>query len=164
MGTTILRSALVLGPNEYWKSIIGFARKGFPLIGSGKNRFQLVYINDLVNAIVFCLENRHTAGELFIAAEEEGVTLEEFYAQLRKLLGKKGRVKKIPAFLGLMLSYLYITACFLWGKKTLFAPVYIKRLLRERNYSVSKLLEFGWKPEFNSLEGLERTMEELGKK
>ncbi len=163
LNATILRSALVLGPNRYWMGILGLVGKGFPLIGPGKNRFQLVYVQDLVNAIVFCLENEHTAGELFIVAEEEGATLAEFYSKAVELLGKGGKVKRIPVWLGILLSYLYIIVGFVSGKKALVTPAHIERLLRERNYNVSKLLEFGWKPEFNSFQGLEKTIKQLKK-
>ncbi len=158
---TIIRSALVLGANSYWKSIILLAKKGFPLIGSGKNKFQLVYVDDLVEAIVFCLENKQTEGETFIVAEEKAVTLEEFYIHLRKLLGKKEKPIKIPVWLAKTISILYITICFLLNKKTLFRPAYIQRLQRERNYSINKIKEFGWKPMFNSLQALEKTIDEL---
>ena len=52
---TILRPALVVGNNEYWNGTIRTVKKGFPLIGSGRNRFQLVCLEDVVEAVRFCI-------------------------------------------------------------------------------------------------------------
>jgi len=61
---TIVRSALVLGPNKYWQGIVDLVRKGFPLIGGGKQVWQTVFVDDLVSALVFVLGKESCFGEI----------------------------------------------------------------------------------------------------
>lgn len=147
---TIIRPAIILGPNEYWKKIFRIIKKGFPLIGSGKNKWQTVYIDDLVDAIAFCLENEGTADEKYIVAEEKALTLEELCLEIKGALGLERKIKKIPVWLGKLLAYLYIITF----RKTIITPQHIERLVRNREYSIEKIKSAGWKPKWGSRKGI----------
>ncbi|MBU2476164.1 NAD(P)-dependent oxidoreductase, partial [Candidatus Micrarchaeota archaeon] len=138
---TILRSALVLGPNKYWKEIIKLIKKGFPLIGKGNNTFQIVYYKDLVSAIIFCIEKEETEGETFIIAEKEGKSLLQIYKLIQKELGIEKQVKHLPVFLAKTFS-------FIW--KGIVTKEHIDRLIRERNYSTEKIEKLGWKANYST--------------
>jgi len=157
----ILRPALVLGPNIYWKQIISVIKKDFPLIGEGKNKFQVIYWKDLVQAIVFCLKEEKTENEAFNVAEENPKTLREIIEFIRKELGMKGKIKTIPAWLGTIIAYFYITINLFSKKKGLLIPAHIKRLTKERFYDSSKLMKLGWKPKYGTEEALLETIKEL---
>ena len=154
---TIIRPAIVLGANQYWKKIFGLMEKNFPLIGNGKNKWQTIYVDDLVDAIAFCLENGKTRGEDFIAAEEKALTLEQFCVEIKKALGIKPGVRKIPFWLGKMLARVYIT----FSRNSIVQPSYLKRLNRNRNYSIEKIKGYGWKPKFDAKTGIKKTAEAL---
>lgn len=155
---TILRPAIVLGPNEYWKKIIGLMEKDYPLIGNGKNKWQTIYIKDLVNAIVFCVENSEARDETLIIAEENALSLEELCVELKKELGLKPKMKRIPFWLGKTLAYLYIT----FSSDSLLTPSHLKRLNRNREYSIEKIKKIGWKPEYSTKQAIRETVKELG--
>lgn len=142
---TIIRSALVLGPNNYWRGIARLASRNFPLIGSGKNHFQTIYIQDLVSALAFVLAKEECFGEVYLAAGEEAPTLKKLYGMIREELGAKGAVKTIPQWLGKVLAIVYMLKSKLTGKKTVLLPQHVKRLVRERHYSTDKLNSIGWK-------------------
>lgn len=154
---TILRPAIVLGLNEYWRKIIKLMEKDFPLIGNGRNKWQVVYIKDLVGSVVFCLERDDTMDETFIVAEENALTLEEFCIELKKALGLKPRMKKMPYWLGKTLAYFYIT----FFRKSIVSPAHLERLNRNREYSIEKIERFGWKPKYGIIEALVETVKEL---
>lgn len=154
---TILRPAIVLGPNEYWKKIIKLMERDFPLIGSGKNKWQTIYIDDLVEAIIFCLENPETRDETFIVAEENALTLEELCIELKKALGLKPRMKKVPYWLGKILAHLYI----IFSRKSLLSPAHLERLKRNREYSIEKIKRLGWAPKYNTAEAIGKTVNAL---
>jgi len=154
---TILRSAMVLGPNSYWKEIISLIKKGFPIIGSGKNNFQIIYYKDLISAILFVLNNPKTENSLFIVAEEKGKILREFYSLTQKELGIKREIKTTPKFLALIPSFLYRFI----GKKSILLPEHIERLVRERNYSIEKIKSLGWNPYWSTEEAVKETIKEL---
>ncbi len=142
---TIIRSALVLGPNDYWRGIAKLASKNFPLIGSGENHFQTIYIKDLVSALAFVLAREECFGEVYLAAGEEAPTLKKLYGMIREELGVQGEVKTIPLGLGKVLSIIYLLKSKLTGKKTVVLPQHVKRLVRERYYSTGKINSLGWK-------------------
>jgi nucleoside-diphosphate-sugar epimerase len=156
MHITILRPALVLGPNEYWKKIIKLIRK-FPLPGNGKNKWQTIYIDDLVDALVFCAEHKETMDETFILAEEHGITLEELCIEIKKALGLKPKLMKLPFWLGKPLAYIFLAL----SPKSLITPQHLDRLARNREYSIAKIKKFGWKPKWNTKEGIKETVKAL---
>ncbi|MEW6295627.1 MAG: NAD(P)-dependent oxidoreductase [Candidatus Diapherotrites archaeon] len=158
---TILRPALVLGPNVYWKQIIHFIKKEFPLIGEGKNKFQVIYYRDLVQAIVFCLREERTENEVFNVAEENPKTLREIIELIRKELEMKGKIKTIPEWLGTIMACFYITTNLFSKKKGLLIPAHIRRLTKERFYDSGKLMKLGWKPKYGTEEALRETIKEL---
>jgi nucleoside-diphosphate-sugar epimerase len=151
---TILRSALVLGPNRYWREIVGLVKKNFPLIGKGNNTFQIVYYKDLVSAIIFCLENWKTENEVLIVAEKEGKSLLQIYKMIQKELGIEKKIKHIPVFFAELFSFL---------GKGIVTKAHIQRLVRERNYSTEKINKLGWKPLYSTEKAIKETIKELEK-
>ncbi|MBU1120688.1 NAD-dependent epimerase/dehydratase family protein [Candidatus Micrarchaeota archaeon] len=155
---TILRSALVIGPNKYWKEIINLVEKGFPLIGNGKNKFQLVYYKDLVGAILFLLKRSQTENETFIVAEEEGKSLGEVYELIQKELGIKKEIKSISPLKAKIMSKL------VKGKTPLLNSAYIDRLVRIRDYNTNKFNSLGWNAFVPTTAAIRETIRELGLK
>lgn len=151
---TIIRAAMVYGPNEYWRKIIGLVKKGFPVIGSGKNHFQLIYVDDLVDALCFVLEKEVAREEAYIVAGHEEKTLKETYIAIQSILGVRGKVKSIPVFLGSFISRLQA----LRGKKDIATPEHIRRLVRERLYDTRKINSLGWKAKNSLEEGMRKTI------
>ncbi|MFH1545160.1 MAG: NAD-dependent epimerase/dehydratase family protein [archaeon] len=155
---TILRSALVIGPNKYWKEIINLVEKGFPLIGNGKNKFQLVYYKDLVGAILFLLKRSQTENETFIVAEEEGKSLGEVYELIQKELGIKKEIKSVSPLKAKIMSKL------VKGKTPLLNSAYIDRLVRIRDYNTNKFNSLGWNAFVPTTAAIRETIRELGLK
>ncbi|AJF60612.1 MAG: NAD(P)-dependent oxidoreductase [Candidatus Diapherotrites archaeon] len=156
---TVVRSALVLGPNKYWHEIIGLVRKEVPLIGNGNNYWQVVYVDDLVSALVFLLGKEESIGEVFIVAEEKPMKLRELVLLLKKQLGLKQEIKTIPAFVARIAAFAYK----LFGKKTFLSTEHINRLVRERHYSIKKITAIGWKPAYSTEKAVAATVYELEK-
>jgi UDP-glucose 4-epimerase len=154
---TVLRSALVLGPNEYWKKIVKLVGKGFPVIGSGENLFQVIYFKDLVSAIVFVLEKIPARGEVFIVAEEKGKTLKQLYELIQKELGIEKEIKTVPVWVGRLLGFFYS----LLESNSIVSNAHISRLIRERNYSIKKIKAMGWKPKYSTEQAVKETVKAL---
>lgn len=147
---TILRPAIVLGKNKYWQKIVRLVAKGFPIIGDGKNRWQMVCVEDVVGAIAFCIGREECYGEIFIVAEQEAVTLEETVNEIRASLGMEGTAMKIPVWLGNLIAALNGALHF----NSLLTPPYIKRLQADRAYSTKKLEALGWKAKLSAKGGI----------
>lgn len=159
---TIVRPALVLGPNKYWKSIFKVVEKGFPLIGTGENAWQMVYVKDLVEFIAKCVGNEDAYGETFICAEKETHSLREVVDMISDAQGKK-HVGSIPGFLGMGLSYIFLIQSKLTGKKNILIPAHVKRLFKHREYDISKAIRLGWMPRYSTKEAIQETQKELTK-
>lgn len=158
---TVLRAAMVYGPNEYWKGILKQVKKGFPLIGSGKNTWQMIYVNDIVEAIAFCIDNEKCFKQVFIIAENEKHSLKEVYEMMCKALKVAPKNKFIPYHAGLVLASLLAFTSKIKGKKSLIIPSHVKRLVRERNYSTKKINSLGWKAKIKTFEGIKKTVKAL---
>lgn len=156
----ILRPALIIGANKYWKSIIKLISKGFPLIGNGRNLFHLAYVEDVANAAVFCVENKKASGETFNVACKEPLTLEQTVIEIKKELGLKPSTIKIPKNLGMLLAYIYS----FFKEDTLLLPEHVERLTRNRIYSIEKIISYGFEPKYSMREAIKATINELRKK
>ena len=67
-GATILRPSIVFGPEDiFFNRFANLARflPALPLIGGGHTRFQPVFVGDVADAIVTCIENPATHGQTY---------------------------------------------------------------------------------------------------
>ncbi|MFH1587022.1 MAG: NAD-dependent epimerase/dehydratase family protein [Candidatus Diapherotrites archaeon] len=161
MPVMVLRSALVYGNNNYWRKIVRFIQRGFPLIGGGKNSWQMIYVDDLVSAIVFALEQEESSGEIYIVAEEKGKKLRDVYEIIYRELGIKKSVGSMPYSVAKLLSYFSLLKSKILGGKTILTPAHVKRVVRERNYSIDKIKKLGWKPKYSTEQGIKEMLKEM---
>ena len=161
MPVTILRFAMLYGTNSYWKQIIKQIKRGFPIIGSGKNKFQLLYVKDAANAIRFVLKNEAAINEIYIVAEKHASTLQEVYEEIARLLNVNAPKKHLQVWQATLLAYLLLIKAKLSGKKTIIIPAHINRLVRERAYNTSKITRLGWHAKYSLQEGMKETIEKL---
>ncbi len=138
---TIFRPAIIVGRNKYWDGIIKLVKKNFPLIGNGKNHWQLVCQEDVIEAIVFAVNNEDCYGETFIIAEKNPMTLKELVEFIRKETGMKGKTRTIPYWIGMMLAHINN----LIHVVPLLTPAYLERMGRDRIYSIKKIESTGFK-------------------
>ena len=157
----VLRSAMVYGPNSYWTSIIKLIKQGFPVIGKGKNKFQMIYVDDVVSALVFLLERKRAEGQTFIAAEDHPQDLNGVYRTVHRELGVKGKVKHLSLFLGRALANIMAWKTKISGKKTILLPAHVNRLIRVRHYNTTEIKKLGWKPKVSLEQGMKATVKAL---
>jgi nucleoside-diphosphate-sugar epimerase len=96
----ILRPKSFIGPERLgvFALLYDWAKDGhgFPMIGSGNNRYQLLDVSDLCDAILLCLElPRETVDDVFNVGAREFTTMKEDY---QAVLDRAGHGKKIVGF------------------------------------------------------------------
>lgn len=85
---TILRPSVVFGPEDQFFNrfaTIAMISPALPLIGGGHTRFQPVYVGDVADAVLRCLEDPATAGRTY---ELGGPKVYTFRQLLELLLGE----------------------------------------------------------------------------
>lgn len=159
---TVVRSALVLGPNKYWKKIIEMIAQDTPMPGNGENHWQLIYVDDLVDCLSFIGLNEDAFSEVFIAAEQKPKKLMEIVEFVRRKKGLNGPVKTMPVWFAKIISAIRSFVGGIFGKKVFFTPAIIDRTVRERLYSTKKINAIGWTAKTDTFTALEKTIKELG--
>jgi NADH dehydrogenase len=85
---TILRPSIVFGPeDQFFNRFAGIAMISpvLPVIGGGRTRFQPVYVGDVADAVLKCLEEPATAGRTY---ELGGPKIYSFRELIELLLGE----------------------------------------------------------------------------
>lgn len=96
---TIVRPSAGYGPGEerYVKLFKGIARNQFVMIGNGATMQNLAYIDDLCEGLILAGTKPEAAGETFILAGEDNVTLADLCTRIARIVGGKPWRFKVPA-------------------------------------------------------------------
>lgn len=150
----VLRPPIVYGENRHWQKILGAVKRGFPIIGDGKNRFHLVYIKNLLQALEKALE-AEGCGEVYHVADPKAHTLEQVYAVMAEELGVTQPRYHLPVALAKGLALLWEAEGRLRQKEPFLSRALIERLVRERAYDISKAEKgLGYRPEYDFKDGI----------
>lgn len=141
----ILRPVIVygLGAKANIASLLRIADSPLPLpFGAFRNRRSYVGLQNLVQAIMLCLDSSATLNETFIVADPEPLTLAEVFTVLRQAQGRPARLVPVPQWaIKLPLT--------LMGRGQIW-----ERIGGELVASSQKLRDAGWRPEVDTRAGL----------
>ncbi len=157
MCVPIIRPKSFIGPERLGAFVLLYdwakSGHGFPVIGSGNNRYQLLDVEDLCSAIYLCatLPESKVNDVFNIGAEKFTTMKEDFQAVLdRAGFGKKIKpFPKAPVILGLkILEKLKLSPLYAWiyetaGKDSFVSVEKAKKIL-------------GWRPRYSNKEALIR--------
>lgn len=147
---TILRLALIVGPNRYWEQLFSLVAKGFPIIGSGRQVWQLLDVDDAASAVAFAVKKKLKG--TYNVAGEDSHEFNEIYRMMAAAMGVNRRPWHVPVIVGRILGKLGVP---------LLREEYIRRFLRNRLYSIDKIRRAGWRPKHALGESLVKTWREL---
>ena len=144
LAVTILRPPLVYGPGVRgnFLALMEAVDRGWPLpLASIRNRRSLVYLGNLVDAIVCCLEVPKAVGRTYFVCDGPPVSTPDLVSAIARSLGKPIRLLPFPPALVGMLPPL-------------------RRLTRSLEVDDSAIRrELGWRPPFTFEQGLRATAE-----
>ena len=142
--TTIFRPPLVYGPRvkANFLSLMRAVDRGWPLpLASVSNRRSLVFVGNLVDAILSCIEAQQAAGKVYEVSDGNAVSTPELIRALARALGRQARLFPFPSAL-----------------LDLFPPV--RSLVRSLEVDDSAIRrELGWRPPYTFEQGLCATAE-----
>lgn len=149
--TVVLRPPLVYGPGvgANFLRLIKLVERRVPLPFSGvTNRRSLIFIENLVDAILACLREPKAAGKTYLVADVESPSTPELITQIAEFLVAPVKLFSFPPAIIRRSSALF-------GKQK-----EADRLLGSLVADTSKIRrEIGWSPKFVQREGLRATVE-----
>jgi nucleoside-diphosphate-sugar epimerase len=148
--TVVLRPPLVCGPGvgANFLRLIRLLDRRPPLpFASVSNRRSMIFVDNLVDAILTCLREPKAAGRTYLVADEERLSTPQLIARLADLLGAPARLFAFPPSLLRLAGTLV-------GKKE-----ETDRLLGTLVADTSRIRqEIAWRPRYSLDEGLQATI------
>jgi nucleoside-diphosphate-sugar epimerase len=95
----IIRPPLVYGPGvkANFLSLVKLSATGFPLpFGSVNNKRSMVYVGNLVDLIVRCIDHPSAADETFLLSDGDDVSLRSLLTGIRSAMGRSPRLVPVP--------------------------------------------------------------------
>lgn len=151
MEVVILRPPLVYGPGvkANFLKLLNLAQRGIPLpFGSIENRRSMVYVGNLVSAIMLCVKHPKAAGETFLVSDGADVSTAELVRKMTSAMGRKATLLSIP-------SVILKAMGLLTGKRSV-----IERLTGSLCVDSSKIREMlDWQPPYTLEQGIQETVD-----
>ena len=130
----------------------------FAMIGNGKNKKSMAYVENLSAFLVRCIESDKKYA-VYNYVDAPDFTMNELVSFVRvKLRGKTSVGIRIPKLVGLMVGYAADVVAEL-GVKLPISSVRVKKFCASSEFSSAKADLDGFVPPFTLQEGLERTLE-----
>lgn len=153
----ILRPMTFVGPERLGVFSLfydwAYSGHGFPMLGAGNNKFQLLDVSDLVDVIMACLIlDKECVNDTFNIGSSEFRTMKEDYQSVLDYAGYKKKIKSFPkglALLGLrFLDLFHLSPLYKWVYETAY---------RDSVASIEKAQKkLNFKPKYSTSEALIR--------
>jgi nucleoside-diphosphate-sugar epimerase len=152
MEVVIIRPVLVYGPGvrANFQAMMRWLSRGVPLpLGCiTENRRSLVFLDNLVDLIVTCIDHPSAANQTFLVSDDEDMSTTALLQRVSVALGKPARLIPVPVGLIKMVA------------KIIGRPSIAQRLCGSLHVDISKTKALlGWSPPVTVDEGLRRTAE-----
>jgi nucleoside-diphosphate-sugar epimerase len=148
LASVVIRPSHVYGPGGWYahELIAQLRRPGrFAVIGRGENLWDVVHVDDVVEALILAAENA-PAGSIYHVADDEPITFYDFMALTARSIGT-GPPRRIPVALARIVA----------GANAVDAVV---RSARSSNAKIKR--ELGWRPRFaGAAEGVAHAVSRL---
>jgi len=149
METVVIRSPLVYGPGVRgnFLQLLNILRRGIPLpLASIRNQRSFVYLGNLVDALVRCIQDPRAAGRTYLVRDGEDLSTPELVRRLGVAMGSRVCLWPCPT------SFLY------WMGQVAGRRGMIDRLVGSLQVNSSKIqTELDWHPPFTVDAGLSET-------
>lgn len=162
---TVVRPGFVFGPRDN-KLIPRLSdrldKKQFMFIGSGKNKINMVYIENLIDAIILAGRSEKAIGQKYNVTNDSGMTIEGLISQIVDIWKFEKPTKHIPKFVAYLVCNILTAIARLTKAKE---PPYItktriKFLSLNLDFDITKTKrDLGYSPRISMAEGLKRTKE-----
>lgn len=145
----VVRPPLVYGPNVpgNFAQMLKILSRDIPLpLASARNLRSLIYVRNLVDALILCVTHPAAAGQIYLLSDGEDISTPDLLYRLGKTMGHPARL--FPCPLAMLKIAGHIT-----GKSGQLA-----QLLGSLQVDSAKIRrELGWQPPYTLRQGLQET-------
>jgi 2-alkyl-3-oxoalkanoate reductase len=160
----ILRPKALFGPGDQalLPRLVAAARAGrLPMVGDGRNRVDLTYVDNVVQAIKCAIENQKLTGTYTITNDEH-VVLWDVIKTVLDRLGIPNRLRPMPPPLARTLATALELQSAITHREPLLTRYTVALLYCTQTYDISATKrELGYRPVVSVAEGIERTLASL---
>jgi NADH dehydrogenase len=102
LGLTLLRPSVIFGKDDQFINLFAKLQKVFPVmpLAGAHTRFQPVWVHDVAQAIVHCVNTSSTEGQVFELCGPDMLTLTELVQLAGRWVGKERPVISLPYAIG----------------------------------------------------------------
>ncbi len=159
--TVILRPATIYGPGgPVFTPLIGVSlfNKIFMILGKKKLKLPLVYIDNLVDAIILCIEDERSSGHTFNVIDDDVTTKQNYVKKLAQELFPSSHSVALPYWLVRSLVHFQEIAFKAMKKNPVLTRYRLSSASTDVSFSNEKIKnELSWSPRVSLDEGLSRT-------
>jgi nucleoside-diphosphate-sugar epimerase len=162
MQVTVVRPGPIYGPGDrrLFKLIGGVARRRFRILGDGRPRFQMVYVDDLVEGFLLAGEHPDADGRTYILTGREAPTLRELVDEIAQVANVPPPRLRFPVWPFWLLGAACEAVCI---PLRIEPPIFRRRVkffTSNRWFDTSRAREeIGFRPKVDLRTGLVRTLE-----
>lgn len=150
MEVVVLRSPLVYGPGvkANFLNLLELCRKNYPLpFNLVNNCRSFVYVKNLVDCIVLCIDHEEAAGNIFLVSDMDDVSLKYLVSKIRALNGRSPNLWSVPP---VVLEFL---------AKVIGKEEMLTKLIGDFSIDSSKISRvLGWNPQYSFDDGITETV------
>ena len=161
MKTVILRPAAIYGPGDPERFFMIFKRvaKGsFPMFGSGDTLYHPLYIDNLIDAFMLCMEPDKGNGREYLIADEEYYPILEIVKKVGQALNVPLKINHYPVTPVVIVGHIVEKVC---KPFRITPPIFPRRVdwyRQNRAFDITRAKkELGYVPRIGLDEGLKRT-------
>lgn len=159
----VLRPAAIYGPGDPGRFLMLFRwadRGWFPMFGHGRTFYHPLYIDNLVDAFVACLDRERLTGRPYLIADDRYLPIEELVRAVGRAIGRDVRILHLPITPLVAAGHVVERVCRPLGVEPPIFPRRVDWYRQDRAFDISRARrELDYEPRVDLEEGLRRTGE-----
>ncbi|MFX1702567.1 Nucleoside-diphosphate-sugar epimerase [Chitinophaga ginsengisegetis] len=162
----IIRPTVVFGPGNrgnVYNLLKQIAFGKFMMIGSGKNKKSMAYVENVSSFIKYCIDEQLSGYHVFNYADKPDLSVNELVTQAGITLNKRIAPLRIPYAIGYSGGVFLDIVAKVLNKKFPISAVRVKKFCATTQFSADKVKDIGFQPPYSLSEGLDATVKNIVK-